>query len=65
MQWIFQDEQFFEFYEITNPFRLKFATIHMEGQVIPWFLDASKGRRASSLVFSYSGYQNSFWSFSL
>lgn len=47
LQWIFRAEQFFKFYEILDPFHLKFVAVHMEGPVISWF---QMLQRSSSLT---------------
>lgn len=37
LHWIFRAEQFFDLYDISDPYRVKIAAIHIEGEVIPWF----------------------------
>lgn len=37
LQWIFQAEQFFDYYDISDAYCLKVAAIHFDGLVVPWF----------------------------
>ena len=37
LQWIFQAEQFFDYYEVPDVSRLKITSVHFGGLVIPWF----------------------------
>lgn len=37
LQWIFHAEQFFDYYDISDTYRLKVATIYLDGLVAPWF----------------------------
>lgn len=35
LQWIFQSEQFFEYYGVPNNHRLQIASVHFDGEVVP------------------------------
>lgn len=37
LHWVFNAEQFFDYYDISDSYRLKIDAIHFEGQVVPWF----------------------------
>ena len=37
LQQIFQAEQFFDYYDISDSYRLKVVAIHFDGLVVPWF----------------------------
>ena len=37
LQWIFQAEQFFDYYNTSDTQCLTIAAIHMENEVVPWF----------------------------
>lgn len=37
MHWLYRAEQFFNFYDIHDPYRVKMASIHLDGETIPWF----------------------------
>ena len=37
LQWIFQAEQFFYYYEVPDVFCLKIVVVHLDGSVVPWF----------------------------
>ncbi|KAF1861749.1 hypothetical protein Lal_00026179 [Lupinus albus] len=37
LNWIFKANQFFEYYNTPDLDRIMIATVHMEGDVIPWF----------------------------
>ncbi|XP_039115571.1 uncharacterized protein LOC120251094 [Dioscorea cayenensis subsp. rotundata] len=37
LQWIYQAEQFFDYYDVSDAYRLKMASIHFDGPVVPWF----------------------------
>lgn len=37
LQWLYHAEQFFDFYETSDFYRLKIASVHFDGPVVPWF----------------------------
>lgn len=37
LQWVFQTEQFFDYYGVPDDNRLKIASVHFGGPVVPWF----------------------------
>jgi hypothetical protein len=37
LNWIFKDEQFFDYYDTLDNHRLTIAVVHMEKDVVPWF----------------------------
>ena len=37
LQWILQAEQFFEYFDISDPYKLKIDAIHFDGPVVPWY----------------------------
>lgn len=37
LQWIFQAEKFFDYYDIFYAYRLKVVAIHFDGVIVPWF----------------------------
>lgn len=37
LQWIFQAEQFFDYYDISDVYRLKVDAMHFDGPVVPWY----------------------------
>lgn len=37
LQWIFQAEKFFDYYDNFYAYRLKVVAIHFDGAVVPWF----------------------------
>ncbi|XP_028776266.1 uncharacterized protein LOC114733022 [Neltuma alba] len=37
LNWIFKAEQYFKYYEMTDAQKLVIASVHMEGEVLPWF----------------------------
>lgn len=37
LDWIFKAEQFFEYYSTPDDQRMKIASVHMDGAVVPWF----------------------------
>lgn len=37
LQWIYRAEQFFKYYRVTDGERLEIASIHFDGQVVPWY----------------------------
>lgn len=48
LQWIFQVEQFFDYYDISDAYWLKVATIYFDGPVVPWFQMLQKSGVVSS-----------------
>lgn len=48
MQWIFQAEQFFDYYGVPDNHRLKIASVHFDGPVIPWFQRLQKSGKLTS-----------------
>lgn len=48
MQWIFQAEQFFNYYAVPNAQQLKIVAVHFHGLVIPWFLMLHKSGKMIS-----------------
>ncbi|KAJ0963103.1 hypothetical protein J5N97_028225 [Dioscorea zingiberensis] len=42
LQWLDKIEQFFDFYEFTDHYRLKVATIYFDGPVVPWFRELQR-----------------------
>lgn len=37
LQWIFKAEQFYDYYNTSDAYRLTIAVIHLEKDVVPWF----------------------------
>lgn len=37
LQWIYQADQFFDYYEVSDFYRLKIASIHFDEPVVSWF----------------------------
>lgn len=48
LQWIFQAELFFDFFDITDPYKLRIASIHFEGLVVPWYQMMKKNGHLTS-----------------
>ncbi|XP_039140565.1 uncharacterized protein LOC120277791 [Dioscorea cayenensis subsp. rotundata] len=47
-QWIFQAEQFFGYYAVPDKHRLKIASVHFDGPVVPWFQRLQKSGKLTS-----------------
>lgn len=37
LTWIFKFEQYFKYYDISDPQRLVIAAVHLDGDILPWF----------------------------
>lgn len=48
LQWIFQAKQFFDYYAIPDNHRLKIASIHFDGPIVPWFERLQKSGKLTS-----------------
>lgn len=48
LQWIFQAEQFFDYYGVPDNHRLKIASVHLDGEVVPWFQRLQKAGKLTS-----------------
>lgn len=60
LQWIFQSKQFFDYYDISYAYRVKVATIHFDGPVVPWFQMLQKSGATSSWNILAKAIENSY-----
>ncbi|XP_028802456.1 uncharacterized protein LOC114757550 [Neltuma alba] len=45
LDWIFKAERYFKYFEIQDPQRLMIASVHLDGDVLPWFQMMEKSGR--------------------
>lgn len=48
LNWIFQAEQFFEYYGVPDQHRLRIASVHFDGPVVPWYQRLQKAGKLTS-----------------